>query len=133
MEAFSVAKWGLGLLSRLVVSPLNLEVDSFAFEDMTGKVISAYPRRYRAATRITNRSERTVYIREVKVTIDDRITLTLDPRRKAIRLEPDEPRVFDFTFSLDDDKVEAVVSGAFKLEITPTRGRRAGVPGRFPL
>jgi hypothetical protein len=123
-----------GWLLSVARSPLKIEVSQMSLERVRNGggvlvVITPYPVRYRVAVRITNRSTRAVFIREICLRVAER---TLPPDSLAVkRLDPDDYGELHIIFPVDDTDQPAE-AGTFTIEVVPTRGRRARRSGPFP-
>lgn len=109
--------------------PLALEVDGFDFQDVRSRpgdsliVVTPHPRFYLGELNLTNRSDKVVYIKSVVLTGCSGKVSKKAHLPEPLRLEPHEPKKYDVTFPLEDN--EEPMSGQFKIEITPSVGRRS--------
>ena len=142
MISFVETAWNL--LDRVLPSiikgvrkPIRCTVVCLAYEDLSTQpgdsvvVITPHPWRYYARLRCTNRSDRVVYVDDVRLRMaQDAIPAA--ETQEAVRFEPHEPKelVLVFPISSTDAPIRA---GPFSIEIAPTVGRTTVVRGVFPV
>lgn len=129
-------KWSTQII-RFLRAPLTAEVSYFRYEEQRSSpgdmlvVISAWPRRYHAEFFVTNRADRTVFIKSVTATIDGEFTFS-STETEVIRLDSHEVKKLSVIFSTDKAQ-HPREAGEFRIDIFPSVGRKTAIRGLFPL
>ena len=127
-----------GRLASRLVPPLRVEVTHIRYEEWDTRacdrfvIISPWPRRYLAKMIVTNRSSRPVYVRAIRLSVNDEVCYAEAEAAKTLRIEPGEPKEYTAVFPVSEEQTPAE-AGKFWIEVVPGVGRKTRVTGRFPL
>ena len=135
-----IAKAAVGLLNQvfaLAVPPVRVEIHHLAFDQLRNSpgdslvLITPYPTRYYAEISLTNRKDRAVYVRDVRLRVCEMDIV--EPRRtRNMRLEPHERRTLRVVFPVDDAHASRTEE-PFSITVAPTAGRATKTTGTLPM
>ena len=124
--------WGKGK----IISPLKVDVTNLYLQDLLNGsvdsllIISPNPYRYYTTLQLTNNQDLDVYIKQIVLIINE--TKRYETEEKMpIHLQPRQFVECNIIFPIKEE--QAVESGNYIIEITPSVGRRAIASGSFPL
>ncbi|AQT68230.1 hypothetical protein STSP2_01386 [Anaerohalosphaera lusitana] len=123
-----------GWLSGLCRSPLKLEIEYFAYEDVRDDVVvrsCENQERYRVDVSMTNRAQFDVYLKSARLLINKDIRPQFAEHLKGVNLKSGEMKEHSLIFTLDG--IEPVSVGDYVLYVVPTVGRTAKTKGHFPV
>jgi len=130
----SLLQKGLPWLAHRIRPPLAVEVLSFWVPQHNGPddslgIITPYPWAYCASLWLTNRSSRTVYLKDISVTICGQTYPHVERQREF--LSAGEEKRLEVTFPAP--RGQLTQTGRYEIQATPTKGRATRVAGDFPV
>ena len=130
----SLLQKGLPWLAHRIRPPLAVEVLSFWVSQHNGPdnslgITTPYPWAYCASLWLTNRSSRTVYLKDISVTICGQTYPRAESRREL--LSGGEEKRLEVTFPVP--RGQLTETGHYEIQVTPTKGRTTRVTGDFPF
>jgi hypothetical protein len=132
-----IIEWIFSWLKGKFASPLNMNVTDLYYQEMNNRhddsivVITSYPTRYFATLQLTNNGDSDVYIKGITLIINE-IEKHETKEKMPIHLQPRQFIEYNIIFPTKKH-TQVVKSGRFRIEITPSVGRKAITLGSFPL
>lgn len=129
-------EWCFSWVTGKIISPLKIDVTNLYPQDLLNGsvgsllIISPYPYRYFATLQLTNNQDLDTYVKEIKLIINE--TEYEAKEKMPILLKPHQFAEYNIIFPIAED-IQVVMSGKFRIEITPSVGRKAVTSGSFPL
>jgi hypothetical protein len=124
-------------LIRFVIPPVRIEIEYLHYDEVSNEpgdaivILTPYPRCYVAEISFTNRANRTVYLREVRLQVAKTIFVESE-NTPNLRLEAHERKTMQIVFPLGSGE-EPQAEAPFVLAVTPTVGRRSRATGNLPV
>jgi hypothetical protein len=129
-------EWIFSWLKGKAASPLKLNVTYLNYEEINNDhdsivVISPYPTRYFATLQLTNHGDSDLYIKGITLIVNE-IEKYETTEKMPIHLQPRQFVESDIIFPTKKN-AQPIKSGKFRIEITPSVGRKAITSDSFPL
>jgi hypothetical protein len=132
-----IVEWIFSWLKGKVASPLHINVTDLYYQEINNgqndsiAVIAPHPTRYFATLQLTNDGDSDLYIKGITLIINE-IEKHETKEKMPIHLQSRQFIESNIIFPTKKH-AQGVKSGRFKIEITPSVGRKAIASGSFPL